>query len=78
MRGPMSTRSAASFSTSWPAPSRSALAWLESSIRSYAKFLDTAARVLAGGQDEGEDVRRERSAQHEIERLLTQMSSVQS
>jgi hypothetical protein len=57
-----------------PAPSRSALAWLETSVRSYAKFCDVLAKVAAGGSDEAEEVRRERTRQAEIDRLLSTMT----
>ena len=53
-----------------PAPSMAALAWLETSIRSYAKYVDVVARSLASAQDEQDQVRRERLAISEIEGLL--------
>jgi len=57
-----------------PAPSRSALAWLETSIRNFAKFTDVLAKVAAAATDEAEDVRRERASIAEIEQLLVQMN----
>lgn len=58
---------------SCPAPSKAALGWLETSIRSYAKYVDVCARVLAGGQDEADSVRRERMRLDEIRALLDDM-----
>lgn len=56
-----------------PAPSWAALGWLETSIRSYAKFVDVAAK--ASGADDGEQglVRRERMAIEEVRSLLAEM-----
>jgi hypothetical protein len=45
-----------------PAPSMAALSWLETSIRSYAKYVDVVARSLRDEQDEADNVRRERMA----------------
>jgi hypothetical protein len=56
-----------------PAPSMSALSWLETSIRSYAKFVEVAAKQASSGQDEAEFVRRERMAIGEIRALLEEM-----
>lgn len=56
-----------------PAPSRAALGWLETSIRSYAKYVDVVARSLAVVQDEQEHIKRERMAIAEIDDLLAQM-----
>ena len=56
-----------------PAPSWAALGWLETSIRSYAKFVDVAARATASVQDEADNVRRERMALDEIKALLAEM-----
>jgi len=56
-----------------PAPSWSALGWLETSIRAYAKFVDVAAKVTATQQDEQDMVRRERMAIDEIRSLLAEM-----
>ena len=57
-----------------PAPSMAALGWLETSIRSYAKYVDVVARSLRDEQDEADNVRRERLALEEIEELLGQMA----
>ncbi len=56
-----------------PAPSWAALGWLETSIRSYAKFVDVAARASGGDDDEGAVMRRERMAIEEVEGLINDM-----
>jgi hypothetical protein len=56
-----------------PAPSWSALGWLETSIRAYAKFVDVAAKSSSSVEDEREMVRRERLAIEEIRVLLAEM-----
>ena len=56
-----------------PAPSWSTLSWLETSIRSYAKFVEVAVKVTATQADEQEFVRRERMAIEEIRGLLAEM-----
>jgi hypothetical protein len=56
-----------------PAPSWAALGWLETSIRSYAKYVDVVSRALKDEQDEQEGVRRERMAIDEIRGLLDEM-----
>ena len=56
-----------------PAPSRSALGWLETSIRSYAKYIEVASRTLSAGDDDQHDARRERVAMGDIEGLLDEM-----
>ena len=56
-----------------PAPSWSALGWLETSIRAYAKFVDVAAKASAHVEDERDLVRRERMAIDEIRGLLAEM-----
>ena len=56
-----------------PAPSMAALGWLETSIRSYAKFIDVAAKATAQQQDEQANIRRERMAIDEIRGLLVEM-----
>jgi hypothetical protein len=58
---------------STPAPSKAALGWLETSIRSYAKYVDVVSRTLAGAQDEQESIRRERMAIEDIRALLREM-----
>jgi hypothetical protein len=57
-----------------PAPSRSSIGWLETSIRSYAKFVEVAAKASGAGDDEGEKVKRERMAIDEIRVLLAEMA----
>ena len=56
-----------------PAPSMSALSWLETSIRSYAKFVEVASKQASSGQDEAEFVRRERMQVGEIRSILEEM-----
>lgn len=58
-----------------PAPSWSALGWLETSIRAYAKFVDVAAKASANLEDEREVVRREKLAVEEVRSLLAEMLS---
>ena len=55
------------------APSHAALGWLETSIRSYAKYVDVVARSLQTVQDEQDQVRRERLQIAEIDELLGEM-----
>jgi hypothetical protein len=56
-----------------PAPSMAALGWLETSIRSYAKYVDVVARSLATAADETEHVHRERMRIDEMKALLAEM-----
>jgi len=56
-----------------PAPSMAALGWLETSIRSYAKYVDVAAKATAQQQDEAELVRHERMRIEEMRGLLREM-----
>jgi hypothetical protein len=56
-----------------PAPSWAALGWLETSIRSYAKYVDVAAKVTSHQQDEADVVRRERMSIEEVRELLAEM-----
>lgn len=58
-----------------PAPSWSALGWLETSIRAYAKFVDVAAKASATLEDEREMTRREKLAIDEVRSLLAEMLS---
>ncbi|TWU06885.1 hypothetical protein CA54_52870 [Symmachiella macrocystis] len=53
-----------------PAPSWSALGWLETSIRSYAKYVDVAAKATASDDGEADVMRRERMAIEEVRGLL--------
>ncbi len=59
-----------------PAPSRAALGWLETSIRSYAKYVDVVSRVLKDEVDEQLHIRRERLAIGDIEGVLAEMQVV--
>ena len=56
-----------------PAPSRAAIGWLETSIRSYAKFVDVASKCMGDETDEAGHVRRETLALDEIRALLDEM-----
>ena len=56
-----------------PAPSWVALGWLETSIRSYAKFVDVAAKATASDYGDHGVMRRERVAIEEMEELLAEM-----
>ena len=58
-----------------PAPSWAALGWLETSIRSYAKFVDVAAKVSGGAEDEGAVMRRERRSIEEVRAILAEMEA---
>ncbi len=56
-----------------PAPSMAALGWLETSIRSYAKYVDVVARVMASAVDDEQVERRERMGIDEIRGILSEM-----
>ena len=56
-----------------PAPSWSALGWLETSIRSYAKYVDVAAKATASDSGEAEVWRHERRAIEDVAALLEEM-----
>ena len=56
-----------------PAPSMAALGWLETSIRSYAKYVDVVAKSLSVVQDEQAHVSRERMQIERIHELLREM-----
>lgn len=58
-----------------PAPSWAALGWLETSIRSYAKFVDVAAKVSGGTDDEAAVMKRERRSIEEVKALLDEMKT---
>lgn len=60
-----------------PAPSWAALGWLETSIRSYAKFVDVAAKVSGGEDDEGAVMRAERRSVDEVRALLREMQAAE-
>ena len=56
-----------------PAPSYSALSWLETSILFPSKFADISVKATAQQDDEREHVRREKMAIEEIRGLLAEM-----
>jgi len=56
-----------------PAPSWAALGWLETSVRSYAKYVDVAAKATSSDDGEAGVMRRERMAIEEVKRLLDEM-----
>lgn len=56
-----------------PAPSYSALSWLETSILFPSKFADISVKATAQQDDEKEVVRREKMAIEEIRALLAEM-----
>ena len=56
-----------------PAPSRAAIGWLETSIRSYAKYVEVAAKATGAGQDEQAQERAERMDLEDIRSLLAEM-----
>jgi hypothetical protein len=56
-----------------PAPSYAALGWLETSIKTYAKFVDVAAKATASQDGEAAEVRRELQSIEEVRRLLASM-----
>lgn len=56
-----------------PAPSYATLGWLETSIKTYAKFVDVAAKATSTQDDEQADIRREQQSIEEVRRLLAQM-----
>ena len=56
-----------------PAPSYSALSWLETSILFPAKFADISVKATSQTDDEKEDIRREKLAIAEIRSILSEM-----
>lgn len=56
-----------------PAPSYSALSWLETSILFPAKFADISVKATASQDDEREGIRREKLAIDEIRSILAEM-----
>lgn len=56
-----------------PAPSYSALSWLETSILFPSKFADISVKATASQADETEHIRREKMAIEEIRGLLAEM-----
>lgn len=59
-----------------PAPSYATLGWLETSIKTYSKFVDVAARATATLDNEQADIRREVQSIEEVRRLLASMLEV--
>ena len=57
-----------------PAPSWAALGWLETSIRSYAKYVDVASKATSSDDGEAGVMRRERMAIEEVKALLEEMT----
>lgn len=60
-----------------PAPSMATLSWLETCIRSHAKYLDAVTKALTSASDEQASVRRERMAIDEIDALLAEMEAAE-
>ena len=56
-----------------PAPSYSALSWLETAILFPSKFADTLVKAPAQDEDEKEHIRREKLAIEEIRSILKEM-----
>ena len=56
-----------------PAPSYSALSWLETSILFPSKFADISVKATAQSDDEAEHIRREKLAIEEIRSILSEM-----
>lgn len=56
-----------------PAPSYSALSWLETSILFPSKFADISVKATQGQEDEKEAIRREKRAIEDIRELLAEM-----
>jgi hypothetical protein len=56
-----------------PAPSYSALSWLETSILFPSKFADISVKATAQQDDEKESIRREKASIEEIRGLLAEM-----
>ena len=56
-----------------PAPSLAALGWLESSVKTYSKYVDIVAKALKDQVDEQAAVKRERMAINEVRGLLAEV-----
>lgn len=56
-----------------PAPSYATLGWLETSIKTYAKFVDVAAKATSSQDGEAAEIRREQQSIEEVRRLLASM-----
>lgn len=59
-----------------PAPSWATLGWLETSIKTYSKFVDVASKATSGQDGEAADIRREQQSIEEVRRLLASMLEV--
>jgi len=57
-----------------PAPSHSALSWLETAILFPSKFADVSVKATSNQADEAEHTRRERADLSTVESLLSEMS----
>jgi hypothetical protein len=58
-----------------PAPSWSAIGWLETSIRSYAKYCEITARATQSVEDGNAAVRRERATLDQLRSILADMTA---
>jgi hypothetical protein len=56
-----------------PAPSYATLGWLETSIKTYSKFVDVASKATSGQDGEQAEIRREQQSIEEVRRLLASM-----
>ena len=56
-----------------PAPSYATLGWLETSIKTYAKFVDVAAKATSVQDNEQAEIRREIQSIEEVRKLLASM-----
>lgn len=56
-----------------PAPSWATLGWLETSIKSYTKFVDVASKATANQDGEAAEIRREIQSIAEVRRILAEM-----
>lgn len=59
-----------------PAPSWSAIGWLETSIRSYSKYCEITARATQSVEDGNAAVRRERTTLDHLRTILSDMAAV--
>ena len=56
-----------------PAPSYAALGWLETSIKTYAKFVELAAKATSTQDNLQADIRREIQSIEEVRKLMASM-----
>ena len=61
------------FVSSYFNPVLSTLGWLETSIKTYAKFVDVAAKATSVQDGEQADIRREIQSIEEVRKLLASM-----